>query len=62
MIAQLALLGGSDPLVTTRYFNLLLWAVTAYAGYILCHALGADIDSGGGGGGGGAVRQDKQAG
>ena len=41
LIAKAALLTGSDPLVASRYFNLLLWALAAFAGYRLCGILAA---------------------
>ena len=46
LVAKASLAAGSDPLVTTRYVNLALWLLTAFAGYGVCRALGGARESG----------------
>ena len=41
LIAKASLLTGGDPLVMARFVNLVLWLLTAFAGYGLCRALSA---------------------
>ncbi len=40
IIAQTSLLLKSDPLVTTRFVNLLFWVITAFSGYKMCRSFG----------------------
>ncbi len=40
IIAQTSLLLESEPLVTTRFMNVLFWAITAFSGYKICRSLG----------------------
>lgn len=46
LIAKISQMTGSDPLVATRYVNLLLWLLTVAAGYRLCTALGGRPSAG----------------
>ena len=43
LIAKASLLTGSDPLVTTRFFNLGFWSLTAFAGYSLGKSWGGTV-------------------
>lgn len=40
VVAKVSLFISSDPLVVTRFINLMLWLITAFAGYKLCRLLG----------------------
>ena len=46
LVAKASLLAGSDPLVMTRYVNLALWLLTAFAGYWFSKALSATATAG----------------
>ena len=43
LIGKAALLTERDPLVVTRYFNVVFWLLTAYAGYRLCRGFGPAV-------------------